>query len=200
MLPDRRIGRARAATARALSILGHPALVMPVAVVLSSVSRGAPAEVTRVALAAALIVAAIVAVYSLLQVRAARWSHVDASAPAERVHLNRFLAALLLTAAALLWIAGQPAALVAGLGWSAAIVIVALAARRWMKLSLHSAFGAYAAGLLWPLLLAMAVLASLAAAVAWSRLQLGRHTTAEVAAGLGLGVMAGAAFHLLAGY
>ena len=31
MLPDRRIGRARAATARALSILGHPALVMPVA-------------------------------------------------------------------------------------------------------------------------------------------------------------------------
>jgi hypothetical protein len=184
--------------ARALSIVGHPGVVMPVAVLVSVVSRGAPNEVARVAFVAALGIAAVVAVYSLLQVRSGRWAHVDASVPTERVHLNLLLAGLLLGAAFILRVSGQPAALVAGVGLSAAIVLVALVSRHWMKLSLHSAFGAYAAALLWPLLLALGILASLAAAVAWSRLQLGRHTATEVAAGLSLGVVAGVAFQLLA--
>jgi heme/copper-type cytochrome/quinol oxidase subunit 3 len=88
--------------------------------------------------------------------------------------------------------------LATGLGSSGVIVLAALALRRRMKLSLHCAFGAYAAALLWPVWPALAGLAALSLAVAWSRLQLQRHTRQEVLAGLVVGALAGLAFNLLA--
>jgi hypothetical protein len=186
--------------ARALSIVGHPALVMSVAVPLAAAQRGAPAQDVWLATAAAVVVSLIVGVYSLRQVRAGRWTHVDASVPAERLRLNLLLIGLLLAAAAMLWLTARSLVLAAGLATSGAIVLAALLLRRRMKLSLHCAFGAYAAALPWPALPAVAALAALALAVGWSRLRLRRHTPAEVVAGLGVGALAGIGFNLLAAW
>jgi len=183
--------------ARGLSIVGHPALLMPLSVTLAGLQRGAPPRDLWLGAAAAIAVALIVALYSLRQVRTGRWSHIDASGPAERLHLNLFLGGLLLAASGALWLTAHSPVLAAGLGSSGAIVLAALALRRRMKLSLHCAFAAYAAALPWPIGPVLAPLAALALAVAWSRLRLRRHTRAEVAAGLAAGALAGLGFNLL---
>ena len=78
------------ALARALSIFGHPMLVLPLAVVALALARGE--RVTAVWSAAGFgAFAALVMGYSAWQVRRGRWAHVDASARHERGHLNRFL-------------------------------------------------------------------------------------------------------------
>jgi membrane-associated phospholipid phosphatase len=177
--------------ARALSILGHPALLMPGAVVMAALARDSSPSVLWAATAASLAAALAVGVYSIVQVRRGGWQHVDASVPGERQQLNRFLVPLLWGLAALLALSGQPAATVLGMALGGAIVVCAQALRRWMKLSLHGAFAVFAASLLWPLWPAVLGLLGLAAGVLWSRLVLGRHTVAEVMAGALVGGLAG---------
>jgi hypothetical protein len=101
---------------------------------------------------------------------------------------------LLFGAAGLLWWSGQPRLLPLGLGLGGAMVVAALLLRRWLKLSLHTAFAVFAAALWWPHAGGAALVLLLAAAVSWSRLALRRHTVAEVAAGLLAGAAAGASF------
>ena len=184
--------------ARILSIVGHPALLMPLAVVGSAVARGAPAPVLHAAALASGAVAVGVGIYSLCQVRAGHWQHMDASVPRERSQLNLFLVLVLSGMAVLLVWTGQPPVVAAGLGVGAGVVAVAHLFRRRLKLSLHAAFGVFAAALAWPGVLAMLVLLLLAAGVGWSRLALGRHTRAEVLLGLALGALAGLVFQGLA--
>lgn len=192
------VGRVNSlAVARGLSIVGHPALLMPVAVPLAALKRSASAQDLWLGAAAALAVGTIVALVSLRQVRAGRWAHVDASVPAERLQLNLLLAGLLLAAALILGLSSGSPVLAAGLASSGAIVLAALGLHRRMKLSLHCAFGAYAAALLWPAWPALAGLAALALGVAWSRLHLRRHTRRDVLAGLLVGALAGLSFQLL---
>jgi hypothetical protein len=181
------------AAARGLSVLGHPALLMPLAVALAAQGAAAPPRLLWLALATALAVALIVGIYSLWQVRRGRWAHVDASHPHERRQLNRFLLLLLCAAAALLWALGQPPALAAGPLLAAALVLLAHLLRRWLKVSLHAAFAVLAVALVWPAWPATPALALLAAGVAWSRPVLGRHTCNEVLLGLVLGAVFGAA-------
>ena len=184
--------------ARILSIVGHPALLMPLAVVGSAIARGAPAPVLQAAALASGAVAVGVGFYSLRQVRAGHWQHMDASAPRERGQLNLFLMLVLSCMALLLAGAGQPPLVAAGLVIGAGIVAVAHLVRRRLKLSLHAAFGVFAAALAWPGVPAMLVLALLAVGVGWSRLVLRRHTRAEVLLGLALGAIAGLVFQGLA--
>ena len=142
--------------ARALSIIGHPALLMPIAIAAAAAAAEAPPQLLRVAFGSAVAVAAVVGLFSLWQVRAGRWLHVDASRPSERRQLTRLLAVLLGAIALALWASGQASAVAAG-----------------------------------PLPVALPML------VAWSRLELRRHTRAEVLAGLLLGALSGAALQLL---
>ena len=188
-----------AAAARALSVVGHPALLVPVAVAGAAWARQAPAAVLLVAVLASAAVAALVGVCSVAQVRAGRWGHVDASAPRERAQLNLFLVPLLLGAALLLVLAGQPLFIAAGLAAGAAVVVVALGLRRWLKLSLHAAFAVFAAALWWPHLVAVGASLLLAGGVAWSRLVLRRHHWHEVLLGLLVGAAAGAVLRWAAG-
>ena len=188
----------RTVAARALSVLGHPALLMPVSVILAAATKNAPPRVLYAAAAAAVFVAVSVVVYSLVQVRAGRWSHVDASIPRERSQLNFFLAFLLFGGAALLWWSGQPRPIFTGLAVGGALVGFALALRGWLKVSLHAAFAVFAASLLWPSLPAVALVLLLAAGVSWSRLVLRRHTLQEVGVGLLAGGLAGLGFNLIA--
>lgn len=187
----------RTLVARALSIIGHPALLMPLAIAVAATATEAPPQLLRVAFGSAVAVAAVVGLFSLWQVRAGRWLHVDASRPSERRQLTRLLAVLLGAIAVALWASGQAPAVTAGPLLVALPVVVAHALRRRLKVSLHAAYAVLAAALLWPQLLGTALVGLLALGVAWSRLELRRHTRAEVLAGLLLGAASGAALQLL---
>lgn len=187
----------RTLVARALSVVGHPALLMPTSIAAAAHMAEAPASLQRLAVGSALAVAAIVGLFSLWQVRTGRWRHVDASLPGERRQLTRLLAALLCALALLAWASGQAPPVATGPLLVALPVLGAHALRARMKLSLHAAYAAFAAPLLWPQLLGVGAAATLALGVAWSRLVLRRHTRAEVWTGLLLGAAAGALLHVL---
>lgn len=180
--------------ARALSIVGHPGLLMPVAVALGASGADVPAQRMIAVVTATLGVALLVGGYSLWQVRRGHWTHVDASLPHERRQLNPFVIWLLLGAAALLWLGGASRHGAIGALVSALIVGVALGLQRRMKLSLHAAFAVFAASLVWPQWQWSLPMLGLALGVAWSRLALRRHTAAEVFAGLAVGALAGLVF------
>jgi hypothetical protein len=130
------------------------------------------------------------------QVRAGRWSHVDASVRHERKSLNVVLGGVCLLSAVLLWFLTRRPYMSLGLALSGALIVIALLIARWVKVSLHAAFAAFATALLWPIKLAVIAGVLLTAAVVWSRLVLGRHVAADVAAGLVLGAAAGGAYHV----
>lgn len=187
----------RYTAARVLSIVAHPALLVPLSAVGVAVNRGASPAVVQTAAQASIGVAAAVMVYSLVRVRSGRWSHADASRPAERMQLNVFLVGALLAGAAYAVASDQPRGVVEGLLLSASLVVVALLLRGWLKLSLHVAFAAFAALLWWPTAAATAGLLLVAAGLAWSRLYLQRHTAADVLTGATAGVVAGLVFQVL---
>ena len=186
------------ALARALSISGHPMLVLPLAVVVIALVQGDRGAAARAALGFGLF-AALVMGFSWWQVRRGRWAHVDASARHERGSLNRFLLVALVAGALFVaWRGSQPL-FALGMAMSAAMILVAMAATRWCKLSLHMAFAVFAAWLLRELGIAWMLAALLfAAAIAWSRLALHRHTPRDLVAGALAGSLAGAAFWPLA--
>jgi phosphotransferase system glucose/maltose/N-acetylglucosamine-specific IIC component len=192
-------GMSATLAARTLSIVGHPGVLMPVAVAIGAAGSNAPAQRVHAAVAAAVLVAVIAGAFSLWQVGTGRWSHVDASHPRERGQLNAFLAGLLFSAAALLAWWGEARHGAAGAASAGALVAVAHLLRRWLKVSLHTAFAVFAAAVAWPSAAATLLILGLAAGVAWSRLALQRHTLAEVAVGLLLGAAAGVSFKLVAG-
>lgn len=183
--------------ARAVSIFGHPMVVLPAAAVALTLVRGEYRMALWMAAGFAAF-AAVVMAYSAWQVRRGRWSHVDASNSGERRSLNRFLLVALLLSTVLAATAGHSRELTWGLGLSAAMVGVAMLTARWWKLSLHMAFVVFAACLLtfgatwWVGLMALAF----AALVAWSRLALQRHVPRDLVAGIVTGALAGVAFVL----
>lgn len=184
--------------ARALSVFGHPILVLPMAVLALMLAQGDTHMAAWSAVGFGAFTALVMG-YSWWQVRRGRWTHVDASATHERSALNRFLL-IVLTAGALLvaWRGGQPL-FALGLALSAAMILVAVLTSRWWKLSLHLAFVVFAACLLRELGTAWMLAALLfAVAVAWSRLALQRHTRRDLVAGVVTGAVAGLAFWPLA--
>jgi membrane-associated phospholipid phosphatase len=178
--------------ARALSIVGHPFVFAPCAALLAMMAGPAGG---RLAAQGGLILALLVlgiGVYSWLQVRSGRWQHVDASLPQERRSLNRVAFALMLLAALVAFTSDtlRPA----GVGFALAAGLIALG---WIglprfKLSLHVAFAAFGALLLWPRgVWAVALGLVFSVAIAWSRLMLQRHTAGEVWGGAVAGTLAG---------
>ncbi|MGH8026995.1 MAG: hypothetical protein ACREO0_09740 [Pseudoxanthomonas sp.] len=183
------------ALARAISISGHPMVVLPLAATAVAATRGQYRMALWMGLGFAAF-AGVVMAYSHWQVRHGRWSHVDASGKRERRSLNRFLLiALLVSTIGAAWF-GLGANLVLGLALSAAMVATAMLASRWCKLSLHMAFVVFAALLLlfyaprWTGLAALCF----TGAVAWSRLALQRHVARDLIAGAAAGALAGIAF------
>ncbi|MEZ0470515.1 hypothetical protein [Luteimonas salinilitoris] len=170
--------------ARTVSILGHPLLMLPLALLLPAVAGGLPGT-GGIAIAFALA-AALVMGWSWRRVRQGRWAHVDASAGDERRSLHRFLLPVL--AAAMLLALWAPAGVSLYLGLSALIVAVAMLLARWCTLSLHAAFAVFAALMLlrWTWWAGAAALA-FAALVIWSRLALARHRPRDLGAGVATG-------------
>ena len=184
----------RIAMARAISIVGHPVVLISVAGLIAASAHGASRVQMRTIGITLLALAVVVIGFTWLQVRAGRWAHVDASARSERSSLNVFLATLLLVSAGLAWFALHSLHLAVALGLSAILILVALLLARWVKMSLHVAFAVFATTLLWPMLWPLVAGILVTAAVAWSRLTLGRHVVADVIAGSLLGALAGISY------
>jgi hypothetical protein len=131
------------------------------------------------------------AVYVAWQMRAGHWIHPDASLPAERRSLNRFLLWLMPLGALASWRVAHDVRLTLALALGSAMVILALMLRERLKLSLHVAFAVFAA-LVWvPSVMAVLLGGLLAVGVAWFRWALGRHTVLDVWVGACSGGMAG---------
>lgn len=186
----------RIAIARAISIAGHPVVFILVAVLVAASTRGASLRHLWFIGGALATLGLVVLGFSWWQVRAGRWSHIDASVQRERKTLNVFLGVVCLLSAVLVWFLTRRTQMSLGLALSGALIVVALLIARWVKMSLHVAFAAFATALLWPIKLAVVAGALMTVAVMWSRLVLGRHVAADVATGLVLGTVAGGAYHV----
>ena len=106
--------------ARTVSILGHPLVVMPVAVLALMVLQG-DGRHAGWALAGLALLGALIMLFSRNQVRRGHWQHVDASGKQERSSLNRFLLVLLVVATLACLLGGASLPLTLGLGLSATI-------------------------------------------------------------------------------
>lgn len=183
------------AFARAVSISGHPMVVLPLAALALTLTRGQYRAALWMGLGFVAF-AGMVMAYSGWQVRRGRWSHVDASDRSERKSLNRFLLVALLVSTALAFWLDLSTELTLGLALSATMVAIAVLTSRWCKLSLHMAFVVFAVFLLLvnaPWWVGLAGLC-FAATVAWSRLALQRHVPRDLIAGALTGALAGIAF------
>ena len=185
----------RVAVARAVSIVGHPVVILFVAVVVAASTRGASLRQLWFVGGALAVFGLIVLGFSWFQVRAGHWSHIDASARTERKSLNVFLGVMCFIAAILVWLLTRRPYISIGLGLSGTLALIALLIARWVKMSLHVAFAAFATALVWPNKLAIVAGVLVTAALVWSRLILGRHIVADIAAGLLLGAAAGSVYH-----
>lgn len=171
--------------ARYLSIIGHPFIALPASVGAVSALNDAD-ERAAVRLG---VVFVVVSACVVMGMATGRFNDFDVS---ERQRRPAFYA--LVTGATLALGAGlrdEPGAL-ATCSVAAAVLAVCGVLNRRTKASLHTAFALYAAGL-WGAWCISAGLAALpiAAAVAWSRVRLGRHTWSEVGCGALVGVVGG---------
>jgi membrane-associated phospholipid phosphatase len=184
--------------ARWVSIVGHPFVMTMVMVLGTALHFSTPREALRTVLLVTLIALLPVAVLMVRQVRKGSWTNVDASNRAERPLLFAVgIAALaVLLGAAIVFRPGS--FLIRGTVGVLIMLAVCAVATRWIKVSLHMAFGAIATTTLlsigspagWVLLAVMP-------ALAWSRLALKRHGPAEVAIGLLVGIASGYAISKL---
>lgn len=186
------------AVARWVSIAAHPFVMSMVMALGVALQLDTPREALRILLFIVLIALLPLAALMVRQVRSGSWANVDASNRAERPLLFAVgivaLAALL--GAALVFRPGSY--LVRGALGVLIMLAVCAVATKWIKVSLHMAFGALATTTL--LLLGSPagwLLLAILPALAWSRLHLRRHSTAEVALGLLVGIAFGFAINSL---
>jgi hypothetical protein len=169
---------------------------MPVAVLAAVSQHRADPALMHAAVWTVLGVTLGVAVFSLVQFKRGRWAHPDASNPDERRQLTAWLTAALAVVALLVWRTGGAWPVVAALSASALLAGLAHLSRRRLKLSLHVGYAVLAASFLWPLWIAIGPLLA-AAALAWSRLRLARHTVAEVWVGAAAGAFSAVLYQVM---
>jgi membrane-associated phospholipid phosphatase len=171
--------------ARAISIAGHPFVLIPLAVALA---------------AGSFITAAIVAATTALpiylitrrRVRRGEWSDYDVSRHDQRSSLYWMSFPLMGVAAVALHLSGAGPRMMHGVLAGAAMLAAGMLGNRWLKISMHMMFATFAAVIVArssPRLLPIAIAVVLL--VGWSRLHLKRHTLAEVLVGTAIGLAAG---------
>lgn len=159
---------------------------------------GTPRDALQTLLVVALVALLPVAVLMVRQVRRGSWTNVDASNRAERPILFTVgIAALAVLVGAMVVFRPGSAFLRSAAGVLIMLAVCAVATR-WVKVSLHMAFGALATTALLSLgSPAGWVLLAVMPGLAWSRLALERHRPAEVAIGLLVGIAFGYAISSL---
>ncbi|TYC89181.1 hypothetical protein [Novosphingobium sp. BW1] len=175
--------------ARGISTVGHPAIVLPTASVVTLAGTGeAGLRVPSLILGLALVSGLLL--WSWKKVRHGHWRHFDASALSERAQWNR--QGLLATLAAAITAAFLGDKTLAGiLAASTSIFGIAWISGDYLKLSQHVAFAILAAGIYARVHPELALIQGLlTATIAWSRLELARHGRLEILAGVLTGILA----------
>lgn len=181
----------RLTLARSISVACHP-FVLATFLALTPLWTGDPAAAVRVT-AVVLAVAVIPLTIFVRRRRASgEWQTVDASRPAERPALFRASFAVLVPLAAYFHFVEHSATQTRGTLAALLLLAVATVLTSRIKLSLHLAFATFATISLVPLGPSHYLpLACLLPVLAWSRLELRRHTPRELVAGFVLGAMTG---------
>ena len=149
----------------------------------------------------AIVAGMVVPLVVLLKSRVAsgEWSDTDVSDQVQRRSFFPMAAAIVAATVLAFWAGRMPRSLVLGMGVGLGLLGVAMQINLWTKISLHAIFASYC------LVLAVSeslwlgsLFAIVAAAVGWSRVELGRHTVGQVVAGGGVGAVGGLIFRVLA--
>jgi len=179
--------------ARAISVVGHPFVTILLLVSVVAARRSGPAEAMQPVALIAIAILLPIGLFMYRKVRSGRWGTIDASNPRDRPALFRFGLVLIVVVGA--FIAFSPRLRFLGRGIVAIVVLLAVAAlvNRFVKASLHLAFAAYVAVILLRFAPAIGIGVLLfLPLLAWARVAMGRHSTAEIAAGAGIGTAVGA--------
>lgn len=184
--------------AQIISVVGHPFVLLPVAIMLVALQRLDPRRAVIVVATVSVLALLPMILYILRQMRHGRWGNFDVSVRSDRPRL--YFAAVLLTAitVAVLRLTGQPPFIVRGTVAALVLLVVAWFVNLTLKLSLHAAFSALAAWMIYSIApIAGVVIGAAVIVIGWSRVRLDRHTASEVAAGTILGAIVGAALVFL---
>lgn len=128
--------------------------------------------------------------FSARQVARGEWSHIDATRRTERGPLYILGIASVGATAVALWLLPGASPMLRGVAAGGAMLLAGAIVNRWLKISLHVAFAAFAGVTLLRVDRPVAVALLLAVPLlAWSRIALRRHTPVEVAAGVVLGAL-----------
>lgn len=181
--------------ARWISVIGHPFLLMPLLTGIIAFHILPPREALVAELVALGVVIIPAGLYTIFRVRRGTWGDLDVSNQQERTQFYGILLPLLLVLTVIAWLAEVPRSI--PLGSFAIILLVGAGSiiNKWIKVSLHTAFGIFVAITLYLIHPRTAAIAfALACLVAWSRVILKRHTTGEVLLGGILGCAIGGGF------
>jgi len=181
--------------ARIISIVGHPFLVVPLAIVLATQNDGASRRAILLAVGGTMLALTI---YVVRKWRKGDFKDIDVSTREQRPRVFFIGIAASGLACLAMRLSRQNEAAIRGTAIACGTLVVLFLVNRFLlKASLHGAFSAMAAGIVWranmPLAIGFAVLALI---IGWSRVAYGRHTTPEVVVGLGIGAASAAAFVL----
>jgi membrane-associated phospholipid phosphatase len=182
--------------ARFISILGHPALLMPLAAAIASGAND-DHNLRLLSVIIAMLSAALVFTYSQVKASTGHWKHVDASIKSERKELNLTASITLFAGAVILALLKVHVGIVFAMALSGVILMASHFFSSVAKPSLHVGFAIFSACLTWPNEIAFVVLLLLAVFIGWARLCLERHTSRDLAVGAGLGFFAGFCFQAM---
>lgn len=176
-------------TARFISIVGHPFVLLPLLLFLPRFenNRGDALHSTVMFMAIVLVPLSLL----IWRARASgQWQTVDASDKTDRPALYGTAIAALAGASAYFHFVQRSADLVRGFAAAALMMLVAAGLNRWIKISLHVAFACFCGVLLARTRLSYGLpVLLLVPALIWSRLVLSRHVLSETIAGVILGLM-----------
>ena len=170
--------------ARALSIAGHPFVLIPLMVAIATRNWIPTAIVAAVTILPLFVI-------TLRNVRRGVWSDHDVSRRNERGGLYRAAFPLLAISALLLWLMDASPRMMRGFTAAAVMLAIGLLGNRFLKISLHmmaAAFCGVTIGRIYPNTIYAIV--PFVAAIGWSRRKLERHTWTEIVVGVVIGAAA----------
>ncbi len=170
-------------------VLSPPPILVALALVVAWASSPTPAMAARWGAIAAVFASVLPYALILRGVRRGRLSDKNISLREQRIRFGVVAITSILLGLVLLAAFDAPAEMVALLAAVAVGVACGWVITLWWKISVHAAIAAGAATVL-TLIFGAALLAAwpLVAVIAWSRVQVGDHTPAQVLAGVALGV------------
>jgi hypothetical protein len=176
--------------ARTISIIGHPFLLIPLAIGYA-VSRELPEHQAVRIMGVLFAWMLLFGAYVVVQVRRGVWTDVDVSKREHRPRMYLVVVGLGLPGIIALWWGDYPSAVLIGMGSAVALLVASAIINRWIKVSLHAAFSVYAVFVIVSIDgIAAAALLAIPLLIAWSRVAMGRHTRNEVLLGLAFGTVA----------